>query len=85
MPQCGVHELPTLDLEQLKTSAAMHVGAGRVKVTAQVLEKGRTLPFGGALDFRPGVDLADDPLRAAAVWAICAALDAKRSFSRAAA
>ena len=78
MPTCGVHALPTLDLEQLKTSAAMHIGANRVKVTSTVADKGRTLPFGGALDFKPVADLADDPLRAAAVWAVCAALDARR-------
>ena len=54
--------------------AATHIAAGRVRLCELADTKGKTSPFGGALDFRAGEN-GDDPLRRAAVWAIALAMD----------
>jgi hypothetical protein len=50
-------------------------------MTALCAEKAGTEPFRGALDLRGG-DVADAPLRCAALWAICAALEDERAMRR---
>ena len=74
----GVNAIPIpdhlLDVEQLLIPAATHISAGNVKICLPAHEKGKTSPFGGALDFRGG-DNSDDPLRRAALWAIALGLD----------
>jgi hypothetical protein len=68
---CEVIPFPATQLEALKLTAAGAVaGFGRFKLTRAAVENGRTSPLGGALDFRPGKELARDPLRAAAVVGI---------------
>jgi hypothetical protein len=68
---CEVIPFPATQFDSLKLTAAGAVaGFGRFKLTREAVEKGRTSPLGGALDFRPGKELAKDPLRAAAVVGI---------------
>jgi hypothetical protein len=68
---CEVIPFQATQFEALKLTAAGAVaGFGRFKLTQVAFEKGRTSPLGGALDFRPGKELARDPLRAAAVVGI---------------
>jgi hypothetical protein len=68
---CEVIPYPATQFDALKlTAAGAVVGFGRFKLTRAAVEKGRTSPLGGALDFRPGKELAKDPLRAAAVVGI---------------
>jgi hypothetical protein len=50
-------------------AVAGYVAAGQVKMTQQVSDKAGAMPFRGSFDFRGG-DLADDPLRQAAVLAL---------------
>jgi hypothetical protein len=69
------------DAGELGLAAASHVVAGDVKVTALCAEKAGTEPFRGALDLRGG-DVADAPLRCAALWSICAALEDERALRR---
>jgi hypothetical protein len=53
------------DPATLITPAAMHIAAGKVKVCDIASEKAKTSPFAGALDFRGGDVVIDDPLRVA--------------------
>ena len=78
----AVEKLPPVPVDQLKIHAARLVEGGRVRLTSHALEKGRRLPFGGALDFRPGADLDGDPLRAAATWAIAATFSPQHQLMR---
>jgi hypothetical protein len=71
------------DAGEIALAVAGYVVAGQVKATAFVLDKARSLPFRAALDFRGG-DVADDPLRCAAVLAIALALEDMRAVRRAA-
>ena len=60
----------------LALSAAAHVAAGRVKISALAQGKAATLPLGGALDFRVGDDPGGvDPLRQAVLLGCAMALD----------
>jgi hypothetical protein len=69
--------------QALALSAAVHVGLGRVKMTAEVLAKGERHPLGGILD-AVARDDEDDPLRTAALLGIALALDTGRNLGRAA-
>jgi hypothetical protein len=71
---------PMCDLPSLTTASAMHISAHRVKIGAAAAERAQSHPFGGALDFKPGTDLGDDPLRAAALFAIVVMLQERRDF-----
>ncbi len=62
------------DAEALALAVAVHVGAGKVKITDLLSEKAKSSPFAAALDFRPG-DKVDTPLRVAALQAIALALN----------
>ncbi len=70
----AVPEYMTGDLSGMFITAGLHVQTGLVKLCAPAVEKGRTNPFGGALDFRGG-DKEDDALRRAALWSIALSLD----------
>jgi hypothetical protein len=61
----------------LALAAAVHIGAGRVKVTADVLSKAERHPLGGILDGTAGD--GEDPLRTAALIGVAAGLDEGRS------
>ena len=61
--------------EELLLSATTHTSRGAVKLCAPALEKSRTAPFSGALDFKGGED-ADSALRQAAILTIALSLDA---------
>jgi hypothetical protein len=63
----------------LALAAAVHIGAGRVKITAEALAKAEHHPLGGILDATAGD--ADDPLRAAALIGVALALDEGRSLT----
>ena len=60
-------------------AAAVHIGAGRVKITAEALAKAEYHPLGGILDATAGDE--DDPLRVAALIGIALALDEGRSLA----
>jgi len=62
--------LPELQL----LAAAMLIGEGLVKLGPLAEEKAKSLPFGGALNFRAGENI-DDPLRCAILTAIHVACD----------
>jgi hypothetical protein len=62
----------------LALAAAVHIGAGRVKITAEALSKAERHPLGGILDATTGDD--DDPLRTAALIGIAVGLDEGRSL-----
>ena len=62
----------------LALAAAVHIGAGRVKITAEALAKAEHHPLGGILDATAGGE--DDPLRAAALIGVALALDEGRSL-----
>ncbi|WP_148360629.1 hypothetical protein [Acidisphaera rubrifaciens] len=66
-----------LDPAVLALSAAAHVAAGRVKLSPTVAEKAKSSPFGASIELRAGMPVGDDPLRAAVVLAIVAALDVR--------
>ena len=61
----------------LAVAAAVHIGAGRVKITADVLAKGEQHPFGGILDATVGN--GEDPLRTAALIGVAVGLDEGRT------
>jgi hypothetical protein len=63
----------------LALAAAVHIGAGRVKITSEALAKAEHHPLGGILDATAGE--ADDPLRAAALIGVALALDEGRSLN----
>jgi hypothetical protein len=65
------------DDAMLALAAAVHIGAGRVKITAEVLAKGEQHPLGGILDATAGD--REDPLRTAALIGVAAGLDEGRS------
>jgi hypothetical protein len=65
----------------LTLAAAVHIGAGRVKITAEALSKAEHHPL-GILD--PTAGEGDDPLRAAALIGIVLGLDEGRSLTDAA-
>jgi hypothetical protein len=62
----------------LAVAGAVHISAGRVKITAEVLSKAERHPLGGILDGTGGGD--DDPLRTAALIGVAVALDEGRSL-----
>jgi hypothetical protein len=63
----------------LAVSAAVHVGAGRVKMTAAALARAEHHPLGGIL--HAAADEEEDPLRSAALIGIAIALDEHRSLA----
>ena len=65
--------------ELLTLAAAVHIGAGRVKITAEALAKAEHHPLGGILDATAGDQ--DAPLSAAALIGVALALDENRSLS----
>jgi hypothetical protein len=69
--------------ELVAHEASGHVIGGRVHLTADVVEKMRRSPLGGALQFRAG-DRGDDPLRLSAICGIALALAQAPSARRAA-
>jgi hypothetical protein len=77
IPDHLVQKIPStiLDVDAQKIGAAVHIADGKVKITDLVEDKGRTSTIGAALDFKPGADLKDDPLRAAVVHTIVIALN----------
>ena len=62
----------------LALAAAVHIGAGRVKITAEALSKAERHPLGGVLDGVAGSE--DDPLRTAALIGVAVALEEGRSL-----
>jgi hypothetical protein len=64
--------------EMLAVSAAAHIGAGRVKLSAQARERSATLPF-GIMDGSTADD--DDQVRLAALIGFAVALDEGRALS----
>jgi hypothetical protein len=68
--------------EQLAHDISGHVIGGAVHMTASVVEKCKTSPFAGALQFRSG-DKVDDPLRLAFMCGIAVALADPPSAKRA--
>lgn len=64
--------------EVLAHEASGHVVGDHVRLTASMVEKSKTSPFAGALQFRAG-DKADDPLRLAFMSGIAVALAAPPS------
>jgi hypothetical protein len=67
--------MPAEDDQLLALAAAVHIGAGRVKLASDALAKAESHPLGllGATAHD------DDPLRTAALVGIALALDAGRS------
>jgi hypothetical protein len=63
----------------LALAAAVHIGAGRVKITADALSKAERHPLGGILDAVAGDE--DDPLRTAALIGVAVGLDEGRSLT----
>ena len=73
------HEIPAdFKAEERLLSVAGHVAAGRVKICAPALEKARSSPLAGALDFRAGEGVVEDSLRNAPVTLISLSLDSER-------
>jgi hypothetical protein len=67
------------DQGMLAVSVAVHVGAGRVKMTAAALARAEHHPLGGILD--AAADGEEDPLRSAALIGIAIALDERRTLA----
>lgn len=63
------------DAATMSLGAAAHVAAGRVKIAPAVAAKARTSPFGASIELRAGALDDDDPLRAAMILGVHAALD----------
>jgi hypothetical protein len=63
----------------LALAAAVHIGAGRVKITAEALSKAERHPLGGILDAAAGEE--EDPLRTAALIGVAVGLDQGRSLT----
>jgi hypothetical protein len=59
-------------------AAAVHIVAGRVKITADVLSQAERHPLGGILDGTAGD--GEDPLRTAALIGVALGLDEGRSL-----
>jgi hypothetical protein len=70
-----IEPLPDIDVNNLVPLAVKHVAAGSVQLSVLAVEKGKTCPLGGCLDYRPGRDIKNDALRAAVTWAIIAAFE----------
>ena len=64
-----------LDVAELTVSASLFVMAGDVKLFHVAEERAKTIPFAGALDFRAGTEVGDDPLRHAALLAIALSME----------
>jgi hypothetical protein len=81
MRRLGYHAEVIDDLAEddlLPLAASVHIGAGRVKITAEAFAKAEHHPLGGILDANAGKE--DDPLRAAALIGIAVGLDQGRSL-----
>jgi hypothetical protein len=74
----AIDSLAAEDDGLLALAAAVHIGTGRVKITAEALAKAEHHPLGGILDATAGDE--DDPLRAAALIGVALALDEGRSL-----
>ncbi len=79
----GVSTIPDHleDVTGLKLTVASLAGAGRVKLSATAEEKGRTLGFGGALTFKPGIDVRQDALRMASIWTVICAFEGRSQYA----
>jgi len=66
------------DNGSLALAAAVHIGAGRVKITADALSKAERHPLGSVLDATASD--GDDPLRTAALIGVALALEERRSL-----
>jgi hypothetical protein len=75
-----VDALTDEDDELLALSAATHIGAGRVKITADALAKAQHFPLGGVLDAATGTDQTD-PVQITCLVGIALALDSGRSLT----
>jgi hypothetical protein len=71
------------DIPGLALSAAANVAGGKVKVSDFAMEKARTHPLGGALNFRAGEKMDSDPLRLAMLLAVEVTLGNERARSAA--
>ena len=69
------------DLPALALAAAGHVNAGRFKVAEGAAAKAHQLPLGGALTFRAGERIDDDPLRLAILTGIGLGLSPTDAFA----
>jgi hypothetical protein len=67
----------------LALSAAVHIGAGRVKISAEALAKSQHIPLGGLLDATADTADDDDVLRTATLVGVAIACDQGRSLTRA--
>ena len=72
---CTIEHLPDIDVNNLVPIAVKHIGAGSVQLSTLAVQKGRSSPIGGCLDYRPGCSLEDDALRTAVTWCIVAAFE----------
>jgi hypothetical protein len=73
-----IDNLAAQDNGLLALAAAVHIGAGRVKITAGALSKAERRPLGNILDATASD--GDDPLRAAALIGVALALEERRSL-----
>jgi len=81
---CDADEIPAemlRDLPALALAAAGHVNAGRFKVGEGAAAKAHQLPLGGALTFRAGERIDDDPLRLAILMGIGLGLSPTDAFA----
>jgi hypothetical protein len=78
-PAAVIDSIAAEDDALLALAAAVHIGAGRVKITADALSKAKRHPLGGILDAAAGDE--DDPLRTAALIGVAVALDEGRSLT----
>jgi hypothetical protein len=83
VPGLRVEALPRWgdELGELGLVVAGHAMTGEVKLSEVCVAKSRHEPFRGALSLRSG-DLTDDPLRLAALLAVCVALEIERPRRR---
>lgn len=73
--RCEIHHLDDSDANNLVPIAVKYIGAKSVLLSTLAVQKGRSSPIGGCLDYRPGCDLKDDALRTAVTWCIVAAFE----------
>ncbi len=66
----------TVDIppDELQMFVPAFANTGAIGLSALAIEKSKTLAIGGALDIRPGVDLKEDVLRAAAILSVAVTL-----------
>ncbi len=69
------------EIASIRMSAAVHIGAGKVKIAAEVLARAEHLALGGILNAAMHGD--DDPLTMAALCGVALALDANRTLKAA--